>query len=89
MEDHYLYEVLVQTGPMLSHGTESKVQFILTGEEGETQIRDGNYIKFRMCNDNFVVSITKLSNAICKKSQKCMLNLQVKLTLTLILLHNA
>ena len=38
-EDHYFYEVLVQTGPMLSHGTESKVQFILTGEENETQIR--------------------------------------------------
>ena len=62
LEDHYLYEVLVQTGPMLSHGTESKVQFILTGEEGETQIRDGNFawIKFRMCNDNVAISITKL-----------------------------
>lgn len=40
VEDHYLYEIQVQTGPMLSHGTESKVQFILTGEEGETQIRN-------------------------------------------------
>ena len=39
VEDHYFYEVIVQTGPMLSHGTESKVQFILTGEENETQIR--------------------------------------------------
>ena len=38
-EDHYFYEVLVQTGPMLSHGTESKVQFILTGEDNATQIR--------------------------------------------------
>ena len=38
-QDHYIYEILVQTGPMLSHGTESKVQFILTGEEDETQIR--------------------------------------------------
>ena len=25
-EDTYIYEVLVQTGPMLSHGTESKVR---------------------------------------------------------------
>ena len=39
VEDHYFYEIIVQTGPMLSHGTESKVQFILTGEENETQIR--------------------------------------------------
>ena len=38
-EDHYFYEIIVQTGPMLSHGTESKVQFIVTGEENETQIR--------------------------------------------------
>ena len=32
-EDHYFYEVIVQTGPMLSHDTESIVQFILTGED--------------------------------------------------------
>ena len=38
-EDHYFYEVLVQTGPMLSHGTESKVQMILTGEDNATQVR--------------------------------------------------
>ena len=38
-EDHYFYEIIVQTGPMLSHGTESKVQLILTGEDNETQIR--------------------------------------------------
>ena len=38
-EDHYFYEILVQTGPMLSHGTTSKVQFILSGDDGETQIR--------------------------------------------------
>ena len=24
-EDTYMYEIIVQTGPMLSHGTESKV----------------------------------------------------------------
>ncbi len=38
-EDHYIYEIQVQTGPMLSHGTTSKVQFILNGDDGETQIR--------------------------------------------------
>jgi len=38
-EDHYIYEILVQTGPMLSHGTTSKIQFILNGDDGETQIR--------------------------------------------------
>ena len=37
--DVYFYEILVQTGPMLSHGTNSKVQFILTGEDHETQVR--------------------------------------------------
>ena len=54
VEDHYFYEVpsripsktittspqvVVQTGNMLSHGTESKVQMILTGEENATQVR--------------------------------------------------
>jgi hypothetical protein len=38
-EDHYIYEILVQTGPMLSHGTTSRIQFILNGDEAETQIR--------------------------------------------------
>ena len=38
-DDVYFYEILVQTGPMLSHGTNSKVQFILTGEDHETQVR--------------------------------------------------
>jgi hypothetical protein len=38
-EDHYIYEILVQTGPMLSHGTTSKIQFLLNGDDGETQIR--------------------------------------------------
>ena len=38
-EDHYFYEIIVQTGPMLSHGTESKVQFIVTGEDNESQVR--------------------------------------------------
>lgn len=50
--DVYLYEVLVQTGPLLrctqpmyrcnnlylSHGTNSKVQFILTGEDETTKV---------------------------------------------------
>ena len=38
-EDHYFYEIIVQTGPMLSHGTKSKVQMILTGEDNWTQTR--------------------------------------------------
>ena len=62
-EDHYFYEILVQTGPMLSHGTESKVQFILTGEENETQIRTlsdptKNFFK-KGAVDTFLMSVDK------------------------------
>ena len=39
VNDLYFYEIIVQTGPMLSHGTTSKVQFILTGEDDETDVR--------------------------------------------------
>lgn len=38
-EDKYLYEVLVITGNMKSAQTDSKVQFIVSGEKDETDIR--------------------------------------------------
>ena len=62
-EDLYLYEIIVQTGPMLSHGTESKVQFVLTGEDNETQIRtlsepDKNFFK-KGAVDTFLMSVDK------------------------------
>ena len=62
-EDHYFYEVIVQTGPMLSHGTESKVQFILTGEENETSIRtlsepSMNFFK-KGAEDTFLMSVDR------------------------------
>ena len=38
-DDKYLYEVVVETGPMLSHATTSKVNFVLTGDEEETDVR--------------------------------------------------
>ena len=38
-EDTYLYEVLVETGPLSSHATTSKVEFILSGDCDETDIR--------------------------------------------------
>jgi hypothetical protein len=63
VEDHYFYEVIVQTGPMLSHGTESKVQFILTGEDNATQIRtlsDPEKNFFKKGNmDTFLMSVDK------------------------------
>ena len=48
---------------MLSHGTESKVQFILTGEDDETQIRtlsdpDKNFFK-KGALDTFLMSVPK------------------------------
>ena len=64
VEDHYFYEVIVQTGPMLSHGTESKVQFILTGEDNATQIRTlsdpekPGFFK-KGCMDTFLMSVDK------------------------------
>ena len=38
-DDKYLYEIVVETGPMLSHATTSKVNFVLTGDEEETDVR--------------------------------------------------
>lgn len=47
MEDNkssntYMYEILVETGPMSNHATTSKIQFILTGEKGNTGVRTFN-----------------------------------------------
>ena len=63
-EDHYFYEVVVQTGPMMSHGTQSKVQMILTGEDNATQIRtlsDPEHPGFfkKGCMDTFLMSVDK------------------------------
>ena len=62
-EDHYFYEIIVQTGPMLSHGTESKVQFIVTGEDNESQVRTlsdptKNFFK-KGSLDTFLMSVDK------------------------------
>ena len=35
-KNKYMYEILIETGPMASHATTSKIQFILTGEKGDT-----------------------------------------------------
>ncbi len=37
--DTYMYEVMVQTGPLSSHATTSTVEFILTGDLCETDVR--------------------------------------------------
>ena len=47
MEDNnkknkYMYEILVETGPLSSHATTSKIQFILTGEKGDSGVRTFN-----------------------------------------------
>nr|XP_042904172.1 uncharacterized protein LOC107445474 [Parasteatoda tepidariorum] len=39
MADKYFYEILVQTGFPLNAGTDSKVHFILSGEDDETDVR--------------------------------------------------
>ena len=38
-KDTYFYEILVETGPLESHSTTSKVEFILTGDDDETDVR--------------------------------------------------
>ncbi len=35
-EDMYMYEIIVETGPLSDHGTTSNVYFILTGDEEDT-----------------------------------------------------
>ena len=39
MDDKYFYEVLVETGPLASHATTSKVEFILYGDDDVTDVR--------------------------------------------------
>ena len=61
---HWLFQVVVQTGNMLSHGTESKVEMILTGEENATQVRTLSDPKkprlFKKgCLDAFLMSVDK------------------------------
>ena len=38
-DDKYLYEIVVETGPMATHATSSKINFILSGEDEETDVR--------------------------------------------------
>ena len=38
-EDTYMYEILIETGPLASHSTTSKVEFILSGEDDDTDVR--------------------------------------------------
>jgi polycystin 1L2 len=38
-EDQYCYEIIVFTGHRKDAGTKSKVHFILSGENDETQVR--------------------------------------------------
>ena len=35
----YIYEMVVETGPLASHANSSKIEFILTGSQGDTGIR--------------------------------------------------
>ncbi|GFR32582.1 polycystic kidney disease protein 1-like 2 [Trichonephila clavata] len=39
MQDKYFYEILVQTGYQFNAGTKSKVNFIISGEDDETDVR--------------------------------------------------
>ena len=50
-EDKYFYEVLVETGPLASHATTSKVNFILTGEFGNSGIKTLNHPDKLLHND--------------------------------------
>ena len=38
-DDKYMYEIVVETGPMASHATSSNINFILSGEDEETDVR--------------------------------------------------
>ena len=60
VEDTYMYEIQVETGPMESHSTTSKVEFILTGEDDHSGIRcfdDPDRVLFQKGNtDNFLMT---------------------------------
>ena len=38
-EDMYMYEVIVETGPLAQHATTSQIYFVLTGEDEDTGVR--------------------------------------------------
>ena len=60
-QDTYFYEIIVETGPLNSHATTSKVEFILSGEDDETEIRclnDESRSLFRAgAQDPFLMSV--------------------------------
>jgi hypothetical protein len=37
-----MYEIIVETGPLASHATTSKIGFLISGEDGETGVRSFN-----------------------------------------------
>lgn len=37
--DKYFYELLVETGPLANHSTTSKIEFILSGDDAESDVR--------------------------------------------------
>ena len=38
-EDRYLYEITFTTGPEKDAGTDSNIEFMLSGEYGESEVR--------------------------------------------------
>ena len=38
-DDKYLYEIIVETGPNDNHATTSTINFILSGNECDTEVR--------------------------------------------------
>ncbi|XP_033630305.1 uncharacterized protein LOC117292387 [Asterias rubens] len=59
----YLYEIAVMTGQWKDSGTDSKVNFILSGEDDETEVRvledDQRPILRRGCVDRFVMAVPR------------------------------
>jgi hypothetical protein len=66
MEDKYLYEILVLTGQGADSATDSKISFILSGEQDESDVRTfggQDYLKRRAFQssqfDNFVMAVSR------------------------------
>ena len=62
-DDKYFYEMVVETGPLANHATTSKINFILSGEDEETDVRlfnDPERVIFKKgSNDAFLLSVPR------------------------------
>ena len=78
-EDAYMYELLVETGPLTIHATASEVQFVLTGDDEETAVRrlsDGDRRLFAQGATDAFLMTTQRPLGNLRYTTRCMVELK-------------